>query len=169
MPLDPGVRRGNNVTGGAYPLRCAALGGSAGTASGGSTGAAGVHGLRRRGHPYACPRDRPLRRRYGARWRALDEDGRREVDLGGGAGALFIGRRAAQPDPQSVPDGQPADHEKAHVARALGGDLAPDCSRMLAMRRSPSFIPRPESDTHSSTPPSPPRAAETQTGVVGGE
>ncbi|OBH90556.1 hypothetical protein A5680_18730 [Mycobacterium sp. E2989] len=56
------------------------------------------------------------------------------------------------------------------MCRALSGLTSPPaCSRMLAIRRSVSFMPRPESATRTTTPPSPPRAADTRTGVAGGE
>ncbi len=73
--------------------------------------------------PPGCPRRRCPSCRPCFQGCVLDEQGRREVDLGRRAAALLGGRRTAQPDPDPVPGGQPTDHEKAHVAGVFGGDL----------------------------------------------
>ena len=79
---------------------------------------AGQFGARRRHRP--AP---PLWSRGRGSVRAV-EHRRRQVDLRGRPGARFIRRRTAQPDPDAVPGGDPADHEKTHVAGVVGVDVA---------------------------------------------
>ncbi|CAG7028303.1 hypothetical protein PICSAR162_04312 [Mycobacterium avium subsp. paratuberculosis] len=174
MPLDPGLRRGSRVTGGvdASPaLRVPRAAGcwvpscrppsSAGAAMALASLALGDETARMCRGPDGSATTRP----------ASTVGGRYTSAVVPEPDSLAAGPRNPTRIPCQAAIRPTTKRPRCRAFSGCGSGFAspPACSRMLAMRRSASFIPRPESAMRTTTPPSPPRDADTRAEVVGGE